>query len=91
MNNYIKTKIISLLSIILLMTSLSSSTNAQETSADNINPSVYLNGVANKLLSEIKTNQEKLIEDTKLAEKLVRSNLLPAIDTHGFAKRTIGK
>lgn len=71
--------------------SLSLSTNAQPTSANNINPSIYLDGVSKQLLAEIKENQQKLVNDTKLAEKLVRNNLLPAIDTQGFAKRTIGK
>lgn len=70
---------------------LAPSTHGMETSATKLNPSQYLNGVANQLLAEIKVNQKKLVEDTKLAEKIVRSNLLPAIDTYGFAKRTIGK
>jgi len=83
---------ISFIKFIALITlfSFSLSSNAQSTSADSINPSAYLNGVANQLLAEVKKNQKELISNTKLAEKLVRDNLIPAIDTTGFARRTIG-
>ena len=84
-----KTSFIKLIGLIVLL-SFSLPSNAQTTSTDNINPSIYLSGVANQLLAEVKKNQKELITNTKLAEKLVRNNLLPAIDSEGFAKRTIG-
>ena len=55
------------------------------------NPSVFLETVANGLISEIEKNEKELATNEELARKLVRANLLPAIDTDGFAKRTIGK
>ncbi|MBL4743265.1 MAG: ABC transporter substrate-binding protein [Cycloclasticus sp.] len=84
-----KTSFIKLIALITLL-SFSFYSNAQTASADNINPSIYLSGVANQLLAEVKKNQKELISNTKLAETLVRNNLLPAIDSEGFAKRTIG-
>lgn len=55
------------------------------------NPSLFLEEVANGLISEIQKNEKELATNEELAKKLVRTNLLPAIDTDGFAKRTIGK
>ena len=89
-NNVISRTYIKLITLAIAFI-FSSASYAQSTSADSINPSIYLNGVANHLLEDIKANQKKLVNDTRLAEKLVRTNLLPAIDSHGFAKRTIGK
>ena len=89
-NNYMK-KAYVLVSTFLLVIGFSSTINAEAISKNDANPSVYLNGVADKLLSEIKANQKELKTDTNLAENLVRSNLLPAIDTHRFAKATLGK
>ncbi|PCI64423.1 MAG: hypothetical protein COB38_12685 [Gammaproteobacteria bacterium] len=89
MDNIMKTSFIKLIALITLL-SFSFYSNAQTASADNINPSIYLSGVANQLLAEVKKNQKELISNTKLAETLVRNNLLPAIDSEGFAKRTIG-
>jgi len=85
-----KTSFIKLIVLFTFLT-LPYSSNAQTTSADNVSPSIYLKGVSSRLLAEIKQNKKELVTDTKLAEKLVRNNLLPAIDTQGFAKRTIGK
>lgn len=59
--------------------------------ASKSNPSVYLETVANGLIDIVKTKKAELAKDENLAKKLVRENLLPAIDTVGFAKRTIGK
>ena len=80
-----KTSFIKFIGLFTLL-SFSFSPNAQTTSADNINPSTYLNGVANQLLAEVKKNQKELITNIKLAEKLVRDNLLPAIDTKALQK-----
>ncbi len=55
------------------------------------NPSIFLESVANGLISEIQKNKKELATNEILAKKLVRANLLPAIDTSAFAKRTIGK
>ncbi len=55
------------------------------------NPSIFLEGVANGLISEIQKNEKELDTNETLAKQLVRTNLLPAIDADGFAKRTIGK
>lgn len=55
------------------------------------NPSIFLKSVANGLISEIHKNEKELETNEDLARQLVRTNLLPAIDTDGFAKRTIGK
>lgn len=55
------------------------------------NPSIFLETVANGLIAEIEKNKEQLNTDEELAKILVRANLLPAIDTAGFAKRTLGK
>ncbi len=55
------------------------------------NPSVFLETVANGLISEIQKNEKELATNEELAKQLVRTNLLPAIDTNGFAKRTLGK
>ena len=90
MDNKMKTHFIKFIGLITFL-SFSLSSQEQTTNADNINPSVYLKGVSNHLLADIKENKKKLINDIRLAEKLVRTNLLPAIDTQGFAKRTIGK
>lgn len=70
---------------IFMLIFLANTVNAQE------DPSTFLQTVSNKLISEIKKNKKELTTNDKLAEKLVRTNLLPAIDTFGFAKRTIGK
>lgn len=54
-------------------------------------PGQYLEKVATALTDKITANKEALKTDNKLAEKLVREQLLPAIDKEGFAKRTLGK
>ena len=62
-----------------------------ETAYSEENPSVFLKTVANGLISEIQKNEKELATNEELARQLVRTNLLPAIDTAGFAKRTLGK
>ncbi len=62
-----------------------------DTACSEENPSIFLETVANGLISEIQKHEKDLDTNEKLAKDLVRSNLLPAIDTDGFAKRTIGK
>ena len=53
-------------------------------------PSAYLEGIANNMISVIEKNKEALKTDTKLAEELVRKHLLPAIDKEAFAQKTLG-
>jgi phospholipid transport system substrate-binding protein len=55
------------------------------------NPDIYLKEVASSLISAIKSNKKQLKTDETLAKRLVTTHLLPAIDTYGFAKRTLGK
>ena len=62
-----------------------------DTASSEESPSVFLETVANGLISEIQKNKKELATDENLAEKLVRAKLLPAIDATGFAKRTLGK
>ena len=57
----------------------------------NDNPRVYLESVANSLIVKIEAKKKELKTNDELAKQLVRENLLPAIDTDGFAKRTLGK
>jgi phospholipid transport system substrate-binding protein len=54
-------------------------------------PSKFLEKVAGNMISKIEQNKEALKTDVKLAEKLVKETLLPAIDTNSFAKRTLNK
>ncbi|WP_168204199.1 MlaC/ttg2D family ABC transporter substrate-binding protein [Aliikangiella coralliicola] len=54
-------------------------------------PSDYLKGVANKMISVIEQNKEALKTDSKLAENLVRTHLLPIIDKEAFSRGTLGK
>ena len=53
------------------------------------NPSVFLEGVANNMISQIEQNKEALKKDKQLAQKLVKDTLLPAIDTQVFARKTL--
>ncbi len=56
----------------------------------NSDPSKYLEGIANNMISVIEKNKEALKTDGKLAENLVREYLLPAIDKESFARKTLG-
>lgn len=68
---------------ILMLIIFAPFSNAQE------DPSIFLEEVANKMISKVESNKEELKTNTKLAEQLVKDTLLPAIDTEHFAKRTL--
>ncbi len=53
-------------------------------------PSVYLKGIADKMIAAIEKNKEALKKDDRLAAKLVKENLLPVIDKETFSQRTLG-
>ena len=53
-------------------------------------PSVFLKGIADKMVAVIEQNKEALKTDSTVAENLVREHLLPMIDTQTFAQRTLG-
>ncbi len=52
-------------------------------------PSVFLEKVANNMISKVELNKDALKSDSLLAEKLVKETLLPAIDTEVFARKTL--
>ena len=52
-------------------------------------PSIFLEKVANNMISQVEQNKDQLKNDKKLAEQLVKDTLLPAIDTKMFAKKTL--
>lgn len=52
-------------------------------------PNVFLENVAGKMIGQIESNKEALKTDVKLADRLVRETLLPAIDSQAFARRTL--
>ncbi|WP_444998153.1 MlaC/ttg2D family ABC transporter substrate-binding protein [Aliikangiella sp. IMCC44359] len=54
-------------------------------------PSEYLKGIADKMITAIESNKEALKTDSSLAQKLVTENLLPVIDKEEFARKTLGK
>jgi len=54
-------------------------------------PTEFLKKVANQMISEVEKNKAALKTDSKLAVSLVESNLLPAIDTEVFARKTLSK
>jgi len=74
-----------LLAILLLITFVGT-TNAQDARQD---PSVFLEKVAGDMINEVEKNLSELKTNKKLAEKLVKNTLLPAIDTKAFARKTL--
>ncbi|MBV1908142.1 MAG: ABC transporter substrate-binding protein [Kangiellaceae bacterium] len=52
-------------------------------------PSVFLENVANNMINQVEKNKTELKTNKLLAQKLVKDTLLPAIDTHEFARRTL--
>lgn len=70
---------------LLLIVSASTVVNASDLES----PSLYLEKVANKMIVDVEANKAVLKTDLSVAEKLVRKNLIPAIDTVVFSKRTI--
>ncbi len=52
-------------------------------------PKQYLESVADQMIEQVESNQDKLKQDKALAQSLVKQILLPAIDTQVFAKKTL--
>jgi phospholipid transport system substrate-binding protein len=52
-------------------------------------PNVFLENVAGNMINQIESNKTALKNDSKLADKLVRDTLLPAIDSQAFARKTL--
>ena len=53
-------------------------------------PSIYLEGIASKMISIVEQNKEALKSNPQLAENLVTKHLLPVIDKETFARKTLG-
>jgi len=67
----------------LLLLFFTSSVFAQD------DPSNFLEVVASNMIDKVEQNKEALKKDNKLAAKLVKETLLPAIDTQVFARKTL--
>jgi len=56
-----------------------------------VDPKVHLEEVTKQISSEILTNKEKIESDAEFAKGLIKTYLLPEVDTEYMAKRILGR